>query len=48
MFAMHGAYGFGIYGVDIFVKTDDAEKGGTVDQGLMARMKNFDIFTHAC
>ena len=25
-FAMHGAPGFGIYGVDIFVKTDDAEK----------------------
>ena len=24
--AMHGAPGFGIYGVDIFVKTDDAEK----------------------
>ena len=24
--AMHGALGFGIYGVDIFVKTDDAEK----------------------
>ena len=24
--AMHGASGFGIYGVDIFVKTDDAEK----------------------
>ncbi len=23
---MHGAPGFGIYGVDIFVKTDDAEK----------------------
>ena len=24
--AMHGAPGFGIYGVDIFVKTDDTEK----------------------
>ena len=24
--AMHGAPGFGIYGVNIFVKTDDAEK----------------------
>ena len=24
--AMRGAPGFGIYGVDIFVKTDDAEK----------------------
>ena len=24
--AMHGAPGFGIYGVDIFVKTDDVEK----------------------
>ena len=24
--AMHGAPGFGIYGVDVFVKTDDAEK----------------------
>ena len=24
--AMHGTPGFGIYGVDIFVKTDDAEK----------------------
>ena len=24
--AMHGAPRFGIYGVDIFVKTDDAEK----------------------
>ena len=24
--AMHGAPGFGIYGVDILVKTDDAEK----------------------
>lgn len=24
--AMHGAPGFGIYDVDIFVKTDDAEK----------------------
>ena len=23
--AMHGAPGFGIYGMDIFVKTDDAE-----------------------
>ena len=23
---MHGAPGFGIYGVDIFVKTDDAKK----------------------
>ena len=23
--AMHGAPGFGIYGVDIFVKTDDVE-----------------------
>ena len=23
--AMHGAHGFGIYGMDIFVKTDDAE-----------------------
>ena len=26
MLAMHGAPGFGIYGVNIFVKTDDAEK----------------------
>ena len=24
--AMHGAPGFGIYGVNIFVKTDDAKK----------------------
>ena len=31
--AMHGAPGFGIYGVDIFVKTDDAEKAVSVDQG---------------
>ena len=28
--AMHGAPGFGIYGVDIFVKTDDAEKAAGV------------------
>ena len=28
--AMHGAPGFGIYGVDIFVKTDDAEKAAQV------------------
>ena len=27
--AMHGAPGFGIYGVDVFVETDDAEKGST-------------------
>ena len=27
--AMHGAPGFGIYGVDIFVKTDDAENNWT-------------------
>ena len=31
--AMHGAPGFGIYGVDIFVKTDDAEKAVQLIKG---------------
>ena len=48
--AMHGAPGFGIYGVDIFVKTDDAEKAVQLIRRLITkRMKKiFDIFTHAC
>ncbi len=29
--AMHGAHGFGIYGMDIFVKTDDAENASRAD-----------------
>ena len=48
--AMHGAPGFGIYGVDIFVKNDDAEKAVQLIRRLITkRMKKiFDIFTHAC
>ena len=34
--AMHGAPGFGIYGVDIFVKTDDAEKAVKVLKGYFS------------
>ena len=47
---MHGAPGFGIYGVDIFVKTDDAEKAvQLIKEIITKRMKKiFDIFTHAC
>ena len=34
--AMHGAPGFGIYGVDIFVKTDDAENAVKVLKGYFS------------
>lgn len=47
---MHGAPGFGIYGVDIFVKTDDAKKAVQLIKEInnQENEENFDIFTHAC
>jgi hypothetical protein len=35
---MHGAPGFGIYGVDIFVKTDDAEKAVQLIKGYCSEV----------
>lgn len=39
--AMHGAAGFGIYGIDVLVRTDEAEKALQIIQGISEFSKDF-------